>query len=189
MKTLQTIGLRCKLVCLALLLSTFSSAYAGDCFKDKDVADCRVKAEQGDAYAQYNLGLMYRKGQGVAQDYKEAIKWYRLAAEQGVADAQYNLGVAYYKGQGVAQDYKEAVKWTRLAAEQGVAEAQTNLGVMYAQGKGVAQDYVMAHMYWNVAGVSGHKNAIKGRGLVEKEMTPSQIAEAQKLAKEWMKKH
>jgi TPR repeat protein len=60
---------------------------------------------------------------------------------------------------------------------------------MYAMGQGVAQDSVMAHMYFNIAAVSGHKNAIKGRGLVKKEMTPSQIAEAQKLTREWMKKH
>ena len=63
---------------------------------------------------------MYDKGQGVPQDYAEAVKWYRLAAEQGDADAQYNLGVMYDNGQGVPQDYAEAVKWYRLAAEQGL---------------------------------------------------------------------
>ena len=182
MKTLQTIF-------LALLLSTFSSAYAGDCFKDRDVADCRVKAEQGNVGAQFNLGLMYRRGLGVVQDYKEAAKWTRLAAEQGAAIAQYNLGTMYQEGLGVAQDYKEAAKWTRLAAEQGDADAQYNLGVMYYKGEGVAQDYVMVHMYFNIAGVGGHENAIKNRGSIEKRMTPSQIAEAQKLAREWMKKH
>ena len=60
---------------------------------------------------------------------------------------------------------------------------------MYTDGQGVVQDYVMAHMYWNIAGVSGDKDAIENRGIAEKEMTPSQIAEAQKLAREWMKKH
>ncbi len=69
---------------LVLLLS-FSSAYAGDCFdKVPDVDDCRVKAEQGDAYAQSNLGNAYRKGQGVLQDYKQAAKWYSKAAHQGL---------------------------------------------------------------------------------------------------------
>ena len=63
---------------------------------------------------------MYRNGEGVPQDYAEAVKWYRLAAEQGDADAQYNLGLMYDNGNGVPQDYKEAVKWYRLAAEQGV---------------------------------------------------------------------
>jgi TPR repeat protein len=57
---------------------------------------------------------------------------------------------------------------------------------MYINGQGVLQDYVMAHMYWNIAAVSGYKDAIKSRGIVEKKMTSSQIAEAQKLAREWM---
>jgi len=84
-------------------------------------------AEQGDAQAQYNLGVMYDKGRGVPQDYKEAVKWYRLAAEQGVREAQYNLGNKYSKGQGVPQDYKEAVKWYRLAAEQDMPPHTTTL--------------------------------------------------------------
>ena len=95
----------------------------------------------------------------------------------------------YHTGQGVLQDDKEAVKWTRKAAEQGYAKAQYNLALMYDNGRGVPKDYVMAHMYWNIAAVSGNKGAIKNRGLVEKKMTSSQIAEAQKLAREWMSKH
>ena len=85
--------------------------------------------------AQYNLGLMYDNGEGVPQDYAEAVKWYRLAAEQGHAKAQYNLGLMYDNGEGVPQDYAEAVKWYRLAAEQGDAAAQTNLGCMYEMAK------------------------------------------------------
>ena len=71
---------------------------------------------------------MYDKGNGVLQDYAEAVKWYRLSAEQGYAGAQYNLGVMYDKGDGVLQDYTEALKWYRLSAEQGYAVAQYNLG-------------------------------------------------------------
>ena len=91
-------------------------------------------AEQGDAEAQYNLGVMYEHSLGVPQDYKEAFKWYRLAAEQGDADAQNNLGVMYNEGQGVPQDYKEAVKWWRLSAEQGDEQAQINLATMHDDG-------------------------------------------------------
>ncbi|MDD1625819.1 MAG: sel1 repeat family protein, partial [Methylococcaceae bacterium] len=86
------------------------------------------QAKQGDALAQYDLGTMYDSGQEVTQDYKEAIKWYRLSAEQGYALAQYNLGTMYAQGQGIAQDYKEAFKWYQKAAEQGEALAQCNLG-------------------------------------------------------------
>jgi TPR repeat protein len=74
------------------------------------------------------LGTVYFEGQGVKQDDKEAMKWYRRAADQGYADAQYNLGVMYGQGQGVEQDFKEAVKWLQKAAEQGHVEAQRVLG-------------------------------------------------------------
>jgi len=74
---------------------------------------------------------MYSKGEGVAQDYKEAEKWYRLAAEQGFGLAQFNLGLLYYEGKGVPQDNKEAVKWWRLSAGQRVEQAQYNLVLMH----------------------------------------------------------
>ncbi|HHF3870996.1 TPA: tetratricopeptide repeat protein, partial [Haemophilus influenzae] len=101
-------------------------------------------AEQGNAKAQYNLGVMYGNGRGVKQDYFKAVNWYRKAAEQGHADAQLNLGYMYEKGRGVKQDDFEAVKWYRQAAEQGHADAQFNLGNMYAKGLGVKQDDVEA---------------------------------------------
>jgi len=87
-------------------------------------------AEQGDAGAQFILGLMYATGQGVQKDYQQAVKWYRQAAEQGFAEAQSNLGVMYKNGQGVPQDYKEAIKWWERAAGQGIADAQFKLGMM-----------------------------------------------------------
>ena len=65
--------------------------------------------------AQYNLGVMHYDGEGVPQDYAEAVKWYRLAADQGYANAQYNLGVMCRDGHGVPQDGAEGVKWYRLA--------------------------------------------------------------------------
>jgi uncharacterized protein len=88
----------------------------------------------------------------------------------------------------VSRKYKEALKWHRLAAEQGDARAQNNLGVMYDEGQGVPQDYVQAHMWFNLAGASGHANAIKNRDAVARKMTPEQIAGAQRLAREWKPK-
>ena len=116
------------------------------------------------------------------------MKWYRLAAEQGYADAQYSVGVLYDKGQGVPKNDKTAVKWYRLAAEQGNAYAQNNLGVMYEKGQGVIQDNVYAHMWGNIAASNGSENGGKLRDLVAKGMTPAQIAEAQKLARECVRK-
>jgi TPR repeat protein len=146
-------------------------------------------AEQGNISAQFNLGQMYRRRQGVPQDDKTAVKWYRLAAEQGYDRAQNNLGAMYDNGKGVLQDYKTAVKWYRLAAEQGDANAQSNLGVMYTNGKGVLQDYVRALMWYNIASISGEsENASKNRDIVEKRMTTSRIEDAQRLARECVRK-
>jgi TPR repeat protein len=152
-------------------------------------------AEQGDAYAQYNLALFYSNGQGVPQDYAEAAKWYRKAAEQGDDDAQYNLALFYSNGQGVPQDYAEAAKWCRRAAEQGNTMAQLNLGFMYGTGQGVPQDYVMAHMWYNLAASrlsplekEARENALKNKDIAASVMTAEQIAEAQRLAREWRPK-
>jgi len=142
-------------------------------------------AEQGLASAQYFLGRMYYEGKGVAQDYKQALDWYAKAAEQGDAYAQYFLGRMYANGQGVAKDYKQALDWYAKAAEQGDAYAQSNLGVMYETGQGVVQDYVQAHTWYNLAASQGLDIARKNRDIIEQRMTPQQIAEAQRLAREW----
>ena len=89
----------------------------------KDVPTLTAMAEAGNADAQNNLGVMYEKGTGVAQDYAAAVSWYRKAADQGYAAAQYNLGVMYANGTGVAQDYVQAHKWLNLGATSGYADA------------------------------------------------------------------
>ena len=128
-------------------------------------------------------------------DYTTALGLLGPLASHGTAEAQYELGFLYYNGMGVPQDYAEAVKWYRLAAEQGFAEAQHDLGVMYLEGKGVPQDYVLAHMWFNLA--ASHipasnkadlESAVSDRDLVASKMTPAQIAEAQKLARDWKPK-
>ena len=83
----------------------------------------RPLADQGDAAAQFNLGVSYDDGQGVVQDHKEAVKWYRLAADQGDAQAQNNLGLMYDNGQGVVQDYVRAHMWFNLSAFNGYSDA------------------------------------------------------------------
>ena len=101
----------------------------------------RKSAEQGNADAQYNLGVCYKHGIGVPKDDAEAVKWYLKSAEQGDAKAQYNLGDCYHKGNGVPKDDVEAVKWYRKSAEQGNADAQYYLGVCYEYGYGVPKDH------------------------------------------------
>ena len=94
----------------------------------------------------------------------------------------------YENGRGVPQDYVEAVKWYRRAAEQGDASARFALGFMYYTGQGVPQDYVEAHKWYNLAASRGNETGQENRDLHAKRMTPAQIAEAQKLAREWKPK-
>ena len=147
----------------------------------------RKAAEQEDEKAQFNLALMYGLGQGVPQDYKEAVNWYRKAAEQGHEKAQLYLGLMYDLGQGIPQDYKEAVKWYLKAAEQGLAEAQNNLACMYGLGQGVIEDYIEAYKWTLLAGMNGY-DVSEIKEAVKRQMTSSQIAEAQRLAKEFAEK-
>lgn len=149
----------------------------------------RPLAAQGDADAQGMLGVLYFYGQGVPKDFGEAAKWNRMAAEQGNAKAQARLGAAYYFGNGVVQDYSRSLELYRMAAEQGQPEAQAVLGALYRVGQSVPQDYVLAHMWSNIAAANGALKAAENRQSVQLEMTPAQITEAQKLAREWMAKH
>ena len=111
-------------------LFLFSGSVYGDDFQDAEDAYNRKDyktayklllplAEQGDAAAQYNLGLMYYTGQGVPQDYKEAVKFFSLSAEQGDAGAQYILGFMYHKGIGVPQDYVLGHMWSNICGSIG----------------------------------------------------------------------
>ena len=93
----------------------------------------------------------------------------------------------------VPQDSAEAMRWYRLAAEQEYVIAQYNLGVMYFNDRGVTQGFVQAHMWSNLAAsrMTGEtrENAVRLRDLAGDELTPDQIAEAQRLAREWDATH
>ncbi len=173
---------------------TFDEASAAYMRGDYAVAfeSFSILAEQGVARAQVNLGFMYADGKGVPQDDAEAVRWYRRAAEQGDARAQVSLGYMYVQGRGVSQDYTEALRWFRQAAEQGDARAQIKLGAMHALGQGVPQDHVQAHKWFNLAASRFSSSeqelrdkAVQARNGVASLMTPAQIAEAQRLMREW----
>ena len=168
-------------------------------YQDGDYATARTLlrpvAQNGDARAQSTLALLYYQGNGVPRDYGEALHWFRQAADQGDARAQFNLGVMYSEAQGVPQDHAEAAKWYRLAADQAYAPAQYNLGLWYGRGEGGSPDYVNAHMWFNLAASrfppaerQNRSEAIRNRELVAGKMTSEQIAQAQKLAREWKPK-
>jgi TPR repeat protein len=122
-------------------------------------------------------------------DYPTAVRLFRTLAELGYSGAQFQLGFLYRTGDGVPQDYAEALKWFKMAANQGHASAQSNLGFMYRDGEGVSQDYVQAHMWFNLASAASSQPSrsmiAEYRDGVAQKMTPAQIAEAQKRAREW----
>ena len=127
-------------------------------------------AEQDNAAARRNLGI-------------------RVAAEQGSAVAQNTLGFMYQHGRGAPRNLAEALRWYRLSAGQGFGLAFFNLGGMYATGRGVPQDFVEAHKWCDLAAsrVTGdrQKEYAETRDALAKQMTPAQLAEAQRLARDW----
>jgi TPR repeat protein len=169
-----------------ILFVVFLFFLAEPCFAGSPTpAEIRTKAETGDAGAQFNLGLMYHNGKGVAREYADAVKWLPGAAKQNYAAAQCLLGQTYSEGEGIPRDDTEAVKWFRKAAEQGYAPAQYCLGLMYQEGKGVPRDDVSAYMWYSLAVVQGQGQAKVKLGAIEHTMTRDQIAEAQKRRSEW----
>lgn len=147
------------IVLIVLILTLVLPAYADD-FQDGNDA--------------------YLKG-----DYKTAFEKFKPLAEER-AKAQFVLGVMYSGGKRVTRDGKEAVKWYKRSAKQGLA--QLILGLMYESGRGATKDYIQAHMWFNLAGANGQEDGREARERVEKRMTPDQIAEAKRLAREWMEK-
>jgi TPR repeat protein len=115
----------------------------------------------------------------------KAVKWYRKAAEQNYAAGQAFLAIAYYYGAGVPKDHAEAVKWDRKAAEQNSGPSQYRLGLALSAGDGVAKDPVEGYMWLLLAAKQGDKDAEPKMAELAKELTPDQIAEAQKRANDF----
>ena len=136
-------------------------------------------AGQGNAEAQFQLGLMYEQGLGTDADRQTAQRYYQQAAEQQSPQALDALGTLYLKGEGVIQNFKESLRLFQQAAEQGYPQAQHNLGIAYADGKGTFRDPVKAHMWFNLASANGHPRAAASRERLASSMAQSEIARAQ----------
>jgi hypothetical protein len=141
--------------------------------------DTLTVAEEGDAKAQEQLGVMYAQGQGVARDFGAAVRWWRKAAVQGNPQAQYDLGLMYALGRGVARDNRAAVRWCHKAAEQGLAKAQYYLGLQYGGGHSMARDEVAAYKWYSLAAAQGYEGARTLRDAVASAISTKQIAQAQ----------
>ena len=158
-----------------------------------EVALLRKSAEQGNALAQNNLGVMYAEGKGVSRNDSEAVKWFRKSAEQGNSAGQSNLGEMYRDGRGVTPNDEEAVSWFQRSAEQWDAAGEANLGAMYLKGLGVSQDYGEALKWLKKS--ADHGNAWGQRALgrmhAEGKGVPQDDAEALKWfrkAADWYRK-
>lgn len=144
-------------------------------------------AEAGHVDAQFNLGLMYDNGTGVARSLETAAAWYRRAAEAGDRTAQSYLGEMYAKGQGVEQSFEQAAEWYEKAAFKGDASSQYNLGILYASGRGVPLDDVYAYAWLSVARANGQSTD----GVLEimaSSMSPARKLQAAALIETLMKR-
>jgi uncharacterized protein len=167
---------------LARALTTTSKALAG----------YGPAADRGDVRAQRALGDIYHYGWGVPLDRVEAAKWYQLAAAQGDIRSQKSIAMMFSFGDGSPQDQSEAVKWYRLAAEQGDAGAQHSLGLKYLLGQGVLRDYALAYMWFSLAAAADRHDGAPDYGatwecrdLAARHLTADQIADAERVAREW----
>jgi TPR repeat protein len=147
----------------AQFAAVLGSAYSfGNCRLAKDASAAaswyKRAADLGDTMAQCNLGVLYRDGEGVEQDFAEALRRFRQAAEKGDAVAQNEVGRAYYLGCGVPVDFERAVHYYRLGAERGNALAMLNLGLSYRDGTGVARSLADARKWFLCAKAAGHPN-------------------------------
>src|SRR6202035_1006018 len=142
------------------------------------------RANAGDSIAQYEMALRYADGEGVPQNYQEAMAWFAKAAASGNDKAQWKLGLGYIKGIGVPHDERMAVLWFKRAANHGDVRAQSALSDVYLSGRGVPRDYVRAYTWANiVAGSRGNDNdrlkAIRSR------MAAIQIEDADRRTSIW----
>jgi len=184
---------------IALMLFATTPAAAGG-FEDglaayragdyqKAVGLWKQSAEQGNVRAQYFLGVMYKTGKGVPKDDFKAVHWYTKAAKQGDVRAQSVVAVRYATGKGVPQDDARAVYCYTKAAKQGNRHAQYQLGYRYSRGKGIPEDVVHGYAWLSIAAAQGSVAAPINKEVAANRMTPTQIAEAQKLSRELWEKY
>ena len=148
----------------------------------------RQAAEKGSAEAQFYLASLYEAGRGVARDDAEAVRWNTKAAESGHGEAQYAQALLHATGRGTTKDKPASVKWFRAAAEQGLTEAQFNLAQRYQHGQGVETNLPEAYKWFALAAKQGMPDAVKECRQMKPELSPAQIAEAEKFAASFVAK-
>ncbi len=149
-----------------------------------DVNRVLNRASAADSIAQYEMALRYAGGEGVPQNYRDAMAWFTKAAANGNDNAQWKLGLGYIKGIGVPHDERKAVAWFKIAANHGDIRAQSALSDLYLSGRGVPKDYVRAYTWASIAaGLPGNDN--DRLRVIESRMTAVQIEDAQRRIFSW----
>ncbi|MEF2547306.1 peptidoglycan-binding protein [Aurantimonas sp. E1-2-R+4] len=143
-----------------------------------------ASAERDFAPAQYSLGTLFEKGNGVTRDTSLARDWYVKAANQGNVRAMHNLAVLYATGVDGKSDPKLAARWFENAAEFGMTDSQYNLGILYARGAGVEVDFIESFKWFSIVAAAGDEDAGRKRDEIKKSLTPAQskLAEAKVAA-------
>ena len=133
-------------------------------------------AEQGDANALFNLGQLYRLGQGVPKDVLKAEEYYLRAAEKGHIGAQGNLGTLYYFAVPNAPRVEDALKWWQRAGSKGDARSQYMLGVVFYNGKDLPRDAVRAYAWMRLASAGGLAEAVAAEKVLISNLSVSELA-------------
>jgi len=152
--------------------------------QDNDPNRTLNQANTGAVTAQYEMGLRYADGEGVPQNYHDAMTWFAKASDAGNAKAQWKLALGYLKGIGVPRDERQAVMWLKRAANNGDTRAQRALSEMYLSGQDVPRDYVRAYTWANIAAALEGNN-IEHLQTIRSQMTPIQIAIAERRTSIW----
>jgi localization factor PodJL len=139
-----------------------------------------LAAEKGQAVAQYRLGTLYERGQGVAADPAKAVHWYLAAANQGNRKAMHNLAVAYTEGAAGKRDMAEAARWFAKAAGLGLSDSQFNLAVLYERGDGVPQSLIDAYKWYSIAAASGDTESRQRLSVLQAQLSDTDRSAAQR---------
>jgi localization factor PodJL len=139
-------------------------------------------AQKGQAVAQYRLGTLYERGQGVPADGAQAAHWYEMAANQGNRKAMHNLAVAYAGGIGGKKNMAEAARWFAKAAALGLSDSQFNLAVLYERGDGVPQSLLDAYKWYSIAAATGDSESKQRIAVLQTQLSDSDKAAANKSA-------
>lgn len=141
-----------------------------------------TRAGHGDAEAQFSLGLRFA-GEGVTQDYAQAVQWYQKAADQSHSLAQFNLGIMYAAGQGVPRDEAKSMGWMQKAADQGDAGAQYHIGMKHHRvsldglPEAASESRIQAYKWLQLAAAQGYRSSEAAWAFVALGMTREDVAD------------